>query len=175
MKRGALLNLPNIVSMSRFFLAAAFVVMSSPRARLLLIGAASLTDYLDGWLARRNQQVSNWGALLDPLADRLFVFTAVCVYLFNGSLTTAQYFILISRDLATAVGFLVARSVPSLRPIHFRARSSGKAVTVLQLITLIAVLALPDAVKRLVPIVGVASAIAIADYTLALWHQRAQT
>jgi CDP-diacylglycerol--glycerol-3-phosphate 3-phosphatidyltransferase len=175
MNRGALLNLPNIVSMSRFFLAAAFVLLASPRARLLLIGAASLTDYLDGWLARRQQSVSNWGALLDPLADRLFVFTAVCVFLFNGSITTGQYFVLIARDLATAVGFLVARSVPSLRPVHLRARLAGKTVTVLQLITLIALLTFPTAVRKLVPIVGVASIIAIADYTMALWNQRAQT
>ena len=62
-----------------------------------------------------------------------------------------------------------------LRPIPFRARPLGKTVTVLQLITLVAVLALPNIVPELVWLVGVASAIAIADYTLALWNQRVRT
>ncbi|MBV6522371.1 MAG: hypothetical protein MNPFHGCM_02519 [Gemmatimonadaceae bacterium] len=175
MQRGRLLSLPNVISMSRLVLAAAFVFVGDARARLGLIGAASLTDFLDGWIARRQQTTSNLGALIDPLADRAFVFTAVCVYLVNGLIGTVQYFVLISRDLMTAIGFIVARSVRMLRPIPFRARPSGKTVTVLQLITLVAVLAIPEAVSPLVWFVGVASAIAIADYTLALWNQRVRT
>jgi CDP-diacylglycerol--glycerol-3-phosphate 3-phosphatidyltransferase len=168
-------SLPNMMSMSRLVLAAAFVALPSSTARLFLILAASLTDYLDGWLARRHHTQTKWGALLDPLADRMFVFTAVCVFLFGGMITTTEYFVLISRDLATAVGFLVARSVPALRPAIFRARLAGKIVTVLQLMTLIAVLRLPDLVSRFIPVVAVASAWSIADYTLALWRQRRTT
>lgn len=175
MDRGTLVSLPNAISMSRLLLAVAFVVAPDPRARLGLIGAASLTDYFDGWIARRQQTTSQIGAIIDPLADRIFVFTAVCVYLVSGAITTAQYFILLSRDVMTAIGFLVARSVPMLRPVPFRARMSGKTVTVLQLITLVTVLALPEVVPRLVLLVGIASAIAIADYTLALWNQRARS
>jgi CDP-diacylglycerol--glycerol-3-phosphate 3-phosphatidyltransferase/cardiolipin synthase len=175
MDRGPFLSLPNAISMSRLVLAVAFVVVNDARARVGLIGAASLTDFLDGWVARRQHSVSHWGALIDPLADRAFVVTAVCVYLIGGAITTVQYFILISRDLMTAIGFIVARSVPMLRPIAFRARTLGKTVTVLQLITLVAVLAIPNVVRQLVWLVGVASAIAVADYTLALWNQRLRT
>ncbi|MFN8573414.1 MAG: CDP-alcohol phosphatidyltransferase family protein [Gemmatimonadaceae bacterium] len=175
MERGTLVSLPNAISMSRLLLAVAFVAADDARVRLGLIGAASLTDYLDGWLARRQHTTSDWGALIDPLADRIFVFTAVSVYLVSHAITTIQYFVLISRDLMTAIGFLVARSVPMLRPVHFRARPLGKTVTVLQLITLVAVLALPSVVARLIVLVGVASAISITDYTLALWHQRARS
>jgi len=174
MNRETLLSVPNAISMSRFVLAAAFVVFTEPRARLGVIAAASATDVLDGWWARRSKTASQWGALLDPLADRVFVFTAVCVYLLAGALTTVQYFIVISRDLATAVGFIVARSVSWLRPIHLRARPMGKTVTVLQLITLVVVLALPEAVPQLVALVGIASVIAIVDYTLTLWRERAR-
>lgn len=175
MDRGTLLSLPNAISMSRLFLAVGFAAVDDARARIALIGAASLTDFFDGWVARRQKSTSDWGALIDPLADRIFVFTAVCVYLVSNAISTMQYFVLISRDLMTAIGFLVARSVPMLRPVHFRARPFGKTVTVLQLITLVAVLAMPAVVGRLVILVGVASAIAIADYTLALWNQRART
>jgi CDP-diacylglycerol--glycerol-3-phosphate 3-phosphatidyltransferase len=72
----------------------------------------------------------------------------------------------------TAIGFLVARAVPWLRPVQFKARMSGKITTVLQLITLFAVLVAPSWVRPLVIVVGIASAIAIVDYTLMLWRHR---
>ena len=133
---------------------------------------AALTDFLDGLVARLSDQRSVVGALLDPIADRLFVLAAVSAYLLNGLLTTGQYFIFISRDIATAVGFIVARIIPWLRPVVFRARLLGKAVTVLQIATLLSVLLMPHAVAGLIIAVGLLSAMSIIDYTLALWRAR---
>ena len=56
---------------------------------------------------------------------------------------------MISRDLMTAVGFLVARVIPWLRPVQFKARFSGKLVTVLQLVTFVALLRFPQWVTPL--------------------------
>lgn len=167
--------LPSVISLTRLFMAVAFVAIPEPAARVKLIVAASFTDYLDGWLARRANLATKWGALIDPIADRAFVFTAVCVYLFEGAISTTQYFMLISRDLMTAIGFLVARSVSWLRPVTFRARLSGKLVTALQLAALIAVLMFPRYVEPLVWVVGGMSLWAIIDYTLMLWRERART
>ena len=111
--------------------------------------------------------------MLDPFADRVFVLTGVATFLFTGALSTTEYFIFIMRDLATAVGFLVARSIPWLRTVEFKARVLGKVVTVLQLATLAAVLVVPDAVPLLLAGVATASVLSIADYTLALWRARA--
>ncbi|MFL5575949.1 MAG: CDP-alcohol phosphatidyltransferase family protein [Gemmatimonadaceae bacterium] len=174
MNRGAIFSLPNVVSMSRLVLAAGFVGARGPEERLALIGVASVTDFLDGWLARRRNAATRWGALIDPIADRVFVLAAVSAFLVSGELTVAQYFILLSRDIMTAVGFVVARIVPWLRPVEFKARQLGKLVTVLQLATFVAVLAAPSLVSPLVVAVGVASAAAVADYTLALWRDRAR-
>jgi CDP-diacylglycerol--glycerol-3-phosphate 3-phosphatidyltransferase len=171
--RRTLGRLPNLLSFSRVFLAAGFVATGATEARVGLIGAAAATDFLDGWLARRVHATSRWGALLDPIADRVFVLTAVGTFLFTGALSTSGYFILIMRDLATAVGFLVARIIPWLRPVQFKARVLGKVVTVLQLVTLATVLALPAALPMMLVAVAVASVLAIADYTLALWRARA--
>lgn len=170
--RRTIVRLPNILSSSRFLLAVLFVCSDAPRVRVGLIGAAGATDFLDGWLARRVDATSRWGALLDPIADRVFVLAAVGAFIFSGALGTGAYFVLIMRDLATAVGFLVARVVPWLRPVVFKARLSGKIVTVLQLVTLAAVLVAPRALPPLVATVAVVSAISIADYTLALWQAR---
>lgn len=167
------MTLPNAVSMSRLVLAAAFVGMREPTARVGLLVVASATDFLDGWLARRRRATTKSGALIDPIADRFFVFAALCAYLLEGAISTAAYFTLLSRDIATAIGFLVARSVPWLRAVAFRARMLGKVVTGLQLITLVAVIVLPAVVPSLVILVGAASAASIADYTLMLWRERA--
>jgi len=172
--RRTLGTIPNLISFSRVALAAGFVASSATELRVGIIGAAAITDFLDGWIARRARVTSRWGAMIDPIADRFFVLTVVATMLFTGMISTGTYFVLISRDLATAVGFLVARSIPWLRGVTFQARMSGKVVTVLQLITLVSVLVLPAATPWIVGLLGVASVLSIADYTLALWRARAR-
>ena len=173
MSRERLMTLPNAVSMSRLVLAAAFVALRAPSSRVALLLVASATDFLDGWLARRQHATTRSGALIDPIADRLFVFTALTTYLAEGAVTLGSYFTLLSRDIATLIGFIVARSVPWLRAVEFRARWLGKLVTGLQLMTLIAVLVAPTTVPWFVLAVGATSAASIADYTLTLWRERA--
>jgi len=167
-------NVPNVISLSRMGLAVAFVVLHDPLARIVLVAIAAVTDFLDGFIARVANQRSVAGALIDPIADRIFVLAAVSAFLFDGLLTTGQYFIFLSRDLATAIGFIVARIIPWLRPVRFRARLLGKGVTVLQLATLMAVLLFPQATTGLIVAIGLLSAMSILDYTLALWRARAR-
>ena len=174
MTRGAVFTLPNSISLSRLVLALAFVLMQGTWARVAIIVIAGFTDFIDGWIARHEKEESETGALIDPLADRIFVFVAISVYLVEGLFTAGQYFIFLSRDIATAVGFLVARMIPWLRPAVFRARMLGKIVTVLQLITLVAVLLIPEYTALLVIAIGIVSAASIVDYTVALWRARAR-
>lgn len=166
-------RIPNLLSASRLLLAAGFVAATETDTRVGIIGAAAASDFLDGWLARRVKATSRWGALLDPIADRAFVLTVVATLLFTGHLSTVEYFILIARDIMTAVGFIVAHLSPRLQPVEFKARILGKVVTVLQLLTLAAVLVAPAGVPVLLGGVAVASILSIADYTLALWRARA--
>ena len=173
MRRPARLwNVPNVISLSRVALAVAFVLVSHTSTRIVLIAAAALTDFLDGLVARLANQRSVAGALLDPIADRLFALAAVSAYLISGLFSTGEYFVFISRDIATAVGFVVARIIPWLRPVTFKARLLGKGVTVLQLATLITVLIRPAATSGLIIAIGLLSAMSIFDYTLALWRAR---
>ena len=172
--RAGLRSIPNVISLSRVGLAAAFVVDHDVNARILIVLAAAVTDMLDGWLARRAGLTSRFGALVDPFADRVFALVAVATFVYEGSLTTLQYFIMIFRDLMTAVGFIVAKSVSWLRPVEFRARWSGKAVTALQMVTFAAVLKFPDYVSPLVWTVGALSLYSVIDYTMALYRARAQ-
>lgn len=174
MKRETLATLPNLISVSRLGLAAAFVLVRGAPQRLVIIAAAGATDFLDGYLARRGGSTSRSGALLDAIADRFFVFAAVCTLLFDGALGIWQYAILISRDFMTAVGFLTARAIPWLRSVRFTSRMPGKVVTVLQLTTLALVFVAPQFVNIALVAVGIVSLVSISDYTLALWHARAR-
>ncbi|GAC1652808.1 MAG: hypothetical protein NVS4B3_15330 [Gemmatimonadaceae bacterium] len=172
MVRRAFRTLPNLLSLSRLVLAGCFPLVPEAGDRAALIGAAAATDFLDGFIARRARLTSKWGALIDPIADRAFVLVAVTTFLFAGELAVWQYIVLLSRDLMTAIGFLVARIVPWLRPVEFKARAPGKVVTSLQLITLLMVILLPRTVPLLVVATGLTSAFAVADYTRVLWRAR---
>lgn len=174
MPRERLATLPNALSLSRIALAVAFALAGSTGVRVMIVVVASASDWLDGWLARRAGTASRWGALLDPITDRVFALTAVSVFLYEGALDTVEYFVLLSRDIMTAIGFLVARLVTWLRTVEFKARLIGKAVTVLQLATLFVLLLAPQWTGIMVAAVGIASVAAVADYTLALWRARAR-
>ena len=170
-----LATLPNLISISRLGLAVAFVLFKGTTARLIIIAIAGATDFLDGYFARRRGSTSKWGALIDPIADRFFVFNAVSALLFDNVLDTWQYAVLISRDFMTAVGFLTARAIPWLRNVRFKSRMSGKVVTVMQLITLVILFVAPDLVNLALVVVGIFSLLSIGDYTLALWRAREHT
>lgn len=76
-------NLPNLLTLSRIVAIPALIALfwvPSPTGNWLVFGifvAAALTDLLDGWLARRWQQVSALGRFLDPIADKLLVAAAL--------------------------------------------------------------------------------------------------
>lgn len=81
-------NLPNILTVFRLLAApmVGFVFLLLPRpfadwAALFLFLFASLTDYFDGWIAREWNQVSRFGAMLDPIADKAMVVIALAVLL----------------------------------------------------------------------------------------------
>ena len=78
-----ILNLPNVLTLSRVAVIPVFVAaffLASPLANWVALGlfvAAGATDYLDGFFARRREQSSDFGRFLDPIADKLLVATAL--------------------------------------------------------------------------------------------------
>lgn len=156
------ITLPTVLSLSRVPLGIAFVFVDGAIARACIIIVAGITDWLDGRLARALHQDTRTGEVLDPITDRLFALTTLGTLAAEGTIRIWELCILLSRDVATTIGFVVAH-VRRL-PIRFRARFSGKTVTVLQVAALFAfTLSLPGA-RAAVWLVGIASLWAIADY-----------
>jgi CDP-diacylglycerol--glycerol-3-phosphate 3-phosphatidyltransferase len=114
MKR-EILTIPNLLSLSRVLLAIPFVLVMlvpDPPARWWGVGIlllAALTDKLDGMLARSMHQESEWGKILDPLADKLGVAAVAVALLYLGWLPFWFVALLLGRDLLILTGGLVVR------------------------------------------------------------------
>ncbi|MGI9592778.1 MAG: CDP-diacylglycerol--glycerol-3-phosphate 3-phosphatidyltransferase [Myxococcota bacterium] len=102
-------NLPNSITMLRICVVPVLLFLpwaSGPygsRVMAWIFIAAAVTDLLDGWLARRGQMVTSIGKLLDPLADKLTVSTALIVLLAMGRipiLATVAVVVIVGRELA---------------------------------------------------------------------------
>jgi cardiolipin synthase len=125
----------DVITLARIPLAVAFPFAQSVTARLLLLGAAAATDFSDGWVARRFGS-SRLGAILDPIADKLFMASAFGVVLVSGKLAPLEVAAVVSRDLVASIAFFI--TVARRRSTAIPARAGGKAVTLLQLFTLVA-------------------------------------
>jgi len=131
-----LLTLPNILSLLRLPLALAFFQGNIP-LRIAAIIIAGLTDLLDGFLARRFGQSSRLGTILDPLTDKLFVLTALVVFVFENRLSMPEALTMLSRDFAVVIfgAYLLLKDAFSLYKIE--AIWCGKVFTTLQLFALL--------------------------------------
>ena len=122
--------MPNALTIARFFLIPAYVVLilSSDGGRswpaAIVFGIAGITDQVDGFLARRWHVESGFGKFADPLADRLMIDAAVILLLHAGRLPWLAL-IIPARDLVTLVGTPVMLG----RGYEFQVNLVGKAAT----------------------------------------------
>src|SRR5437899_10355613 len=111
------MNLPNKLTISRFILTVAFlVVMFFPREvsfqetiALVLFVAGGITDFLDGQIARRRKLITNFGILMDPLADKIMVCSAFIAFVGLNWIPAWMVVLVVARELAiTGLRFLCA-------------------------------------------------------------------
>ncbi len=172
MQRRTALVLLNGFSLSRLAFAAAFILVHEPWVRAALIVGAGATDVIDGWVARRSKLETTWGAIVDPVADRAFVVTALVTLVVEGVLSPGQLALLVIRDVGTAAGFVATLLAPALREVELKARPFGKASTVLQVVTLVTALFYRPAVWWLAGGTAVVEAVAVYDYVAAALRRR---
>jgi CDP-diacylglycerol---glycerol-3-phosphate 3-phosphatidyltransferase len=141
------LNLPNALTLSRIFVVPFLVVVlltqfpgrwlgvSQPLLGLALFIGASITDWLDGYIARRRGQVSTLGILLDPIADKLLISAALVSLVENRVAPAWAIVIIIGREfavtglrsIAAAEGFTISAS----KKAKFKMLTQVVAVTLL--------------------------------------------
>jgi phosphatidylglycerophosphate synthase len=163
-----LVQAPDLLTALRIPLAVAFVLLDSAAARLVILALAAVSDFFDGIWARRIGG-SRLGVVLDPICDKLFIVAAFAVVMRGGLLNTWEILGVLLRDIVALVAFLVVWMLR--RPTTLPARAGGKAVTVGQLLTLLAFLAGSDLVRPLAWATAAISVYAIADYSRAARHR----
>ena len=145
------MNLPNKLTLVRCILTPLFlacVVIDFPLhygVALLVFIAASLTDYFDGQIARKRNLVTNLGKFLDPLADKALTTAAFIgfVHMLNSrSLPWALFIILIREFAVTSARLLAAKD-----GVVVAASFAGKLKTVMQMVSIIYMLAFRQAVR----------------------------
>lgn len=125
------------ITVARLPIAVAFILVPAVEVRLALLVLAAATDLGDGIVARRFG-ASRIGAVLDPIVDKLFMAAAFGVVAFSGTLHWYEVVGVLIRDIVASGAYFMTRGRG--RPRAVPARLGGKAVTLLQLLTLLAFL-----------------------------------
>jgi len=139
-----LVRVPGLLSLIRLPLAAVFpAVADAPRLALAVLGAAALSDVLDGWYARRFGQVTATGAALDPLTDKLFVIVVVVTLAARGLVSPSEVVLVTTREigeLPLVVWLASDRAARRTRALSATANAPGKLATSLQFVSIVLVL-----------------------------------
>lgn len=109
-------QIPNALTLARliavpFFIAAMIEGDGTSTTAGIIFAAASLTDWFDGFIARRMNWLSTFGKVVDPFADRLLILSAVGLLVYYDRLPWPAILAVASRDILVIVGFLIVRRV----------------------------------------------------------------
>ena len=149
------------------------MLADSTTARVVIVALVALSD-IGGFFARRiRSHDRSSGQIVDPVTDKLFVLIALIAFAVRRDITVGQLFLLLTRDIYNTFAFFILKALHW--KIEFKARMSGKTVTVLQLACVFALLFWRAAVGPLVWLTAAASVFAIQDYTrFALRRRKAE-
>jgi CDP-diacylglycerol--glycerol-3-phosphate 3-phosphatidyltransferase len=137
-------NLPNALTVLRIFLVPVLVVVLLTRTKtdgglllgVAIFGLAVLTDYLDGYFARRRNQVTRLGTLLDPLADKLLTASAFLSLVEMDAVPAWMVMIILGREFAITG----LRNVAAGRGYLIAASGLGKGKMVAQVVAIVLLL-----------------------------------
>src|SRR3954451_20602927 len=136
------MNLPNKLTLSRFVLTIAFLgvmfsqVQFHETIALVLFCAAGISDFLDGQIARSRKLITNFGILMDPLADKIMVCSAFIAFVGLTWIPAWMVVIIVARELAITGLRLLAAS----KNLVLAAEGFGKHKTISQIVAIIAIL-----------------------------------
>lgn len=170
-------NLPTILTFSRIILIPFFVLITpkSPLLGITIFLIASATDFLDGYLARKSGQITKFGIILDPIADKFLVISALILLVDMVRLSAWVAIVIIVREFVVTALRVVALS----KNIVIPAETGGKLKTVSQM-TAIILLLLPGGIGDLdfydvgLVLMYIALILALVSgvkYTISFWRQ----
>lgn len=135
-------HIPNILTISRIVMTCFFIYflarfdLQSQVIALVIFGVACVTDFLDGFIARRCNVISDWGKVLDPLADKFLILSAFVMFAYQEMMPWWMVIVVAVRE----IGVTVLRFWLVSRGRVIAAVQSGKIKTVLQMMVITCVL-----------------------------------
>jgi len=130
------LNLPNVLTLFRIALTFVFIFLftrsglESRILALIVFTLASLTDFFDGYLARRYNLITPFGKLMDPIADKFLILSAFFIFMQIQLIAAWMFIVIFAREvIVTGLRLITMR-----RGITLAAEGAGKLKTVLQII-----------------------------------------
>ena len=142
------LNIPNILTISRIVITPFFLITilteSLPHRFLIaciIFSLASITDAVDGHLARKNNQITNFGKFLDPIADKVLTTSALLAFMSMGLCNIWIVMLVLTREFAIASVRMIAAACGVVIP----ANVWGKIKTVSQMVFTILIMLLGEA------------------------------
>jgi CDP-diacylglycerol---glycerol-3-phosphate 3-phosphatidyltransferase len=130
------MNLPNTLTMSRFFWSIVFVILilqnsfASTVGAALVFALASFTDLLDGYLAKKTGQITTFGKIMDPIADKFLMLAAFVIFVQLGVLQAWMVGLVFIREISVTV----SRVRRLLRGQVIAAEKAGKVKTCAQIV-----------------------------------------
>lgn len=135
-------RLPNILTVSRLLLTVGFVYYLTREGVLalllatLIFSAATFTDFLDGYYAKKHNLISNFGKIMDPLADKILMLAAFFVFMKTHVIAAWMFYLILLREIVvTGCRFWAIKE-----GYFLAAERAGKLKTVLQILTVFFVL-----------------------------------
>ena len=138
------MNLPNKITLGRMFIAPIFlaVYLAGIEHKFLfsaiIFALGAITDALDGRIARKNNIVTKFGKLLDPIADKMLVTAGLLAFMKDGLCSIWIVMIILTRDFAVTS----LRMIAAAQNLVIPANIGGKIKTVAQMVSFIAVMVL---------------------------------
>ncbi|MBW2452317.1 MAG: CDP-diacylglycerol--glycerol-3-phosphate 3-phosphatidyltransferase, partial [Deltaproteobacteria bacterium] len=132
------LNLPNLITLARITAVPAVVLLMLSPSRensmwaAAIFGVAAVTDFIDGWLARKWGVVTVLGKFLDPLADKLIVMAALIMLIPHDRAPAWAVILILSREMIVTG----LRSIASSEGIVIDASNLGKYKTIYQMVAI---------------------------------------
>ena len=145
------MNLPNLLTSIRIGLIPVFVAffywpyLMIPILPAFVFLAASLTDLLDGYVARRRSQITKLGIIMDPIADKLLVLSALILLVASGRVAAWMAIVIIGREFAVTG----LRAVAASEGVIIQAERGGKWKVGLQVVAIFLLILHQDALGNL--------------------------
>lgn len=165
---GALL--PNLLTLLRLVAGLAFPFCNQTW-RLLLLLFAGFSDAIDGEVERRLSATSDFGKLVDPIADKVVIISVAVTLVWEGTLTWWQLLLVASRDLAVIAITVTAWTLDYWDKMLTSPLIIGKIATGIQFLFVLSAVAIPDLISILFPPTAVLVGFAAAAYLADGFHQ----